>query len=197
MKKIKLFPLIYLKKQANTTFCPQAMCGAHGYTQRDAWGSSQGRLMHKGAWFKCRGAWASSSCGKFSIFVPFSSVLPSWKPWNLRRILFNLYCLQRPSENNWSSIFISSILHVMYCFFRFTWFQTKKTKNTYEVAMIYDKIELQWSEWKQYKMFIKPLSTSLNDLLFSFTTNVYEVLTFMPNKKNKYYSVELLFFFFF
>jgi len=32
----------------------------------------------------------------------------------------------------------------------------------------YDKSELQRLEWKQYKLFLKPLTTPLNYILFSF-----------------------------
>ena len=82
------------------------------------------------------GTWNEFS--SLCIVIPPSFLLAM--SWNVKWIFFTLYCLQRPSENHWSSNFISLILYLMYCFAYLHDFSLKNTKNTYEVARFMIKL---------------------------------------------------------
>jgi len=84
-------------------------------------------------------------------------------PWNFKWFFFTLYCLEISYKNHWSSIFISSILHLMFCFVDLHVFSLKRLNSTYEVEWFMIKTVLQCLNWKQNKNFLKPLKTHLID----------------------------------
>lgn len=88
-------------------------------------------------------------------------------PWNFKWIFCTLYCLQMSSKNHQTSTFILLILHLMSYFVDLHGFSLKRL-NTPLKLHDYDKSELQRLEWKQYKLFLKPLTTPLNYILFGF-----------------------------
>jgi len=64
---------------------------------------------------------------------------------------------------------LDSSCDVLIC--RFIWFLTTKHSKYLWSCKIYDKSELQRLEWKQYHMFLKPLTTPLSLNLFIFKCN--------------------------
>jgi len=104
----------------------------------------------------------------YDIFVPFSYRSSVWKLWGTWDE-FSSLCIVFSNllrTNGLQFHILDPSLDVLIC--RFTWFLfTKHLKHLWS-RMIYDKTELQWLKWKQYNMFLKPLTTHLSLILFVF-----------------------------
>jgi len=116
---------------------------------------------------KCKGAqqklithYTTPQGWTLQFFVHFQVFSRLKMPWNLGWIFPNLYFLQKPSKNHWSSFFKSLlrtidlhssnpfILHVVSCFGELCDLTTKRLKKLWS-CMIRDERELQRLEWKQ------------------------------------------------
>ena len=117
--KLRLFHQSILENKQNNIF---ACSHAHG-----AWSDTHGCMRRP--CLMCRDAWGSSSSANFADFVRFRAFFRLEMPWNMEWFFLNLYCLQIPSKNHWSSFFISLILHMMSCFADLYDFSLKKHKT--------------------------------------------------------------------